>query len=465
MAEKEETAKRQAAMEQAGALMAERLGRTPVALVHTYGCQQNAADGERFCGMLAQMGFAFTQSLAQADLVLYNTCAIRENAESRIFGKIGELKKLKEQNPKLVICLCGCMMEQQHIREKLRKSYPYVDLIFGPHLAGQFPALLLEKLQSKKRVFASIPDDGSVTEDLPIRRESGCRAWVPVMYGCDNFCTYCIVPYVRGRERSRRPERIEQEVAQLVAKGYKEITLLGQNVNSYGKGLPEPVNFSQLLRRLNQIEGDFRLQFMTSHPKDCTRELVDTISDCEKVANHIHLPVQSGSNRILKEMNRRYTVEQYLELIDYAKAKLPGVTFTSDIIVGFPGESYEDFQKTLELIRRVEYVSLFTFIYSPRKGTRAAAMEDPVPGEEKSRWFRELLAVQEEIGRKAHQKLVGKRTRVLADAPGKTPGTLVGRNKDQILVEFPAEEALLGQFVEVEITEALQTQLLGKIPL
>ena len=319
----------------------------PLAYVHSYGCQGNVSDGEKLKGMLADMGYGFCDQAEQADLVLFNTCAIRENAEDRIFGNVGALKRWKAQSPRHKLLLCGCMMQQPHIVEKLKQSYPYVDLIFGTHVIHQLPQLLLSVLQQQKRVFYTPESDGVIAEGLPIRRDGNLKAWVPIMYGCNNFCTYCIVPYVKGRERSRQPEAILKEVRELVEQGYKEITLLGQNVNSYGKTLEQPISFAQLLTQIDAIPGDFRIRFMTSHPKDATKELFDVMAKSQKICHHLHLPVQCGSDRILQAMNRRYTVKQYLGLIDYARKTIPQMTFSSDIIVGFPGETEEDFEQYL----------------------------------------------------------------------------------------------------------------------
>ena len=366
----------------------------PIAHVHSFGCQQNVSDGEKIKGMLAMMGYGFSDSADGADLVLFNTCAVRENAEDRVFGNLGALKHNKKLKPDMLIGVCGCMVQQEHITERIKKSFPYVDMVFGTHVLHTLPQLIYEALTTHKRQISIPQMDGVIAEGIPLRRESKLKASIPIMYGCNNFCTYCIVPYVRGRERSRDPEEIVREAEQLVADGYKELLLLGQNVNSYGRGTD--VDFPELLRRINAIPGEFKISYMSSHPKDATHELIDTIAECEKVTRHFHLPVQSGSSRILKLMNRSYTREHYLELINYAKEHIPDVALTSDIIVGFPGETYEDFQETLSLIREVKYDSLFTFIYSPRKGTKAAEMPDPISQEEKGRWFRELLEVQGE---------------------------------------------------------------------
>ena len=442
----------------------ERYDHQPLAYVHSFGCQQNVSDGEKIMGLLAQMGYGFTQSQDEADLILYNTCAVRENAETRVFGNVGALKKLKKEKPGLLLCLCGCMMQQKQVVEKIQTSYPFVDIIFGTHALHTLPQLLHTKLTTNQRHVISVEEqENQIVEGLPTRREGSIKAWLPIMYGCDNFCTYCIVPYVRGREKSRRPQDILAEARELVAQGYKEITLLGQNVNSYGKGLEPAVNFSKLLRMLNEIEGDFRIRFMTSHPKDCTRELLDTIRDCDKVCNHIHLPVQSGSNRILREMNRHYTKEDYLALIDYARKNIPDVAFSSDIIVGFPGETREDFLETLELIRQVGYERLYTFIYSPRTGTKAATMADPVPAAEKSAWMQELLELQGELGQESFEKMVGRSWRVLVEGEGKTEGTLTGRTESNVIVDFKAPKSLIGQFATVKVTKAMKWAVLGEL--
>ncbi len=459
------TASLQNTIERVRLLLQERYGdRIPLALVHTYGCQQNVSDGERLKGLLALMGYGFCERPEEAELILYNTCAVRENAEDRVFGNVGALKGAKRRNPGLIIGLCGCMVQQEHIAEKLKKSYPYVDLVFGTHVLSQLPEMLLQLLGEKRRVFNLSQEDAAIPEGLPIRRDPGVKAFLPVMYGCDNFCSYCVVPYVRGRERSRKPADILAEFRELLAAGYKDITLLGQNVNSYGRGLEEEISFAGLLRLLNKEEGDFRLRFMTSHPKDATFALIDTMAQCEKVCKHFHLPVQSGSDRILREMNRRYTTADYLRLIAYARERLPGITFTTDIIVGFPGETEEDFEQTLALLKRVRYDSIFSFIYSKRVGTRAASMEDPTPPEEKSRRFQRLLEVQREIGAELLESRVGSVCRVLAEGPGRSgEGWLTGRNEDNLIVDFPGGPELVGQFVTVRIEKALSWALQGRV--
>ena len=450
--------------ERAKALLSQRYSHPPMAHVHSFGCQQNQSDGEKIKGLLAEIGYGFTDQVENADLIIYNTCAVRENAQDRVFGNVGALKSIKQERPDMLIGLCGCMMQQNSVSEKIKKSYPYVDLVFGTHALHLLPELLFKRVSGEKRQFSNAESPGRIVEGLPLRRDGSIKANLPVMYGCDNFCSYCVVPYVRGRERSRRPEDILSEARELARQGYREITLLGQNVNSYGKGLPEPVDFSDLLREINGIEGDFQIRFMTSHPKDCTRKLIETIADSKKVCRHIHLPVQSGSNRVLKAMNRRYTVEGYLELIDYARKCIPGITFSSDIIVGFPGEIYEEFRQTVELIQQVRYHTLYTFIYSPREGTKAASMDDPVPEKEKSRWLRELLAEQDIIRGELQNDLVGKSVRVLADGEGKSgEGWISGRTASNDIVEFIAPKETIGSFVTVEIERALNWASFGKL--
>ena len=440
-------------------------GEMPLALVRTYGCQQNVADGEKIKGMLEQMGFGFTDKEEEADFILFNTCAVREHAEDRIYGNVGALKNVKRRHPSLIIALCGCMMEQEHVAERIRKSFPFVNLVFGTHVIHRFPQLLREVLVDSHRVFARGDDseDKRIIEGIPVHRDGNFRAWLTVMYGCDNFCSYCVVPYVRGRERSREPEAIEREFRELVAAGYKEITLLGQNVNSYGKGLEHPISFAELLRRLDAVEGDYRIRFMTSHPKDATREMIDVIAGSQHICRHLHLPFQSGNDRILKEMNRRYDRKKYLELIAYCKEKMPDVSLTSDIIVGFPGETYEEFRDTVSLIEEVEFTSLFTFIYSPRVGTVAAKMPDPVPYEEKSRWFTELLKAQEAIAARRCAAMVGRKERVLVEEMNPRTGLLAGRTEGSVIVEFPGEASQVGEFANVRITAAKNWILQGEL--
>ena len=437
----------------------------PKAFVHTYGCQGNVADSERIKGSLSLMGYVMTEDKEEADLILYNTCAIREHAEDRVFGNVGAIKRLKQTNPNLIIALCGCMMQQEHIREKIYNSYPFVDIVFGTHGQYKLPEILKAYLTRGKRVFADMTETNEIAEGVPALRDNSAKAWLPIMYGCDNFCSYCVVPYVRGRERSRKSADILAEAKQIIAEGYKDITLLGQNVNSYGKGLDEDINFSKLIREINALDGEFTIRFMTSHPKDCTKELIDTIAECEKASKHIHLPVQSGNNRVLKEMNRRYTREQYLELINYAKEKIEGLSLTSDIIVGFPGETYEEFCDTLSLVKEVGYTSLFTFIFSSRKGTKAALMPDPVPYSEKSKWFKELCDLQESIATNHSAQMNGKTYRVLCEGESKTlEGYMAGRTDGNVIIEFPADDKnLIGKFCHVKVTEPLNWLVRGEL--
>jgi len=434
----------------------------PLAYTHSYGCQQNVSDGEKINGMLAEMGYGFTDNPDEADFILYNTCAVRENAENRVFGNLGALKHLKNRNPDLIIAVCGCMVQQEHISERIKRTFPFVDLVFGTHVLHKFPENLYSIFAEGKRVFMRPESDGVICEGIPVRRESPFKASVPIMYGCNNFCTYCIVPYVRGRERSRAPEEIISEVKGLIEKGYKEILLLGQNVNSYGKD--ESLDFKGLLKELDSLEGEFKISFMTSHPKDCTFELIDTIADSRHISWHLHLPVQSGSDRILKLMNRHYDTAKYRSLVEYARKRIPEIQLTTDIIVGFPGETYEDFTETLDLMREIKYDSAFTFIYSKRSGTKAAEMDDPISEEEKGKWFRELLEVQGQAGEEAYRKYVGKTLRVLCDGKGRTDEKLfTGKSRQNIIVDFNGGEQHIGQFVDVKITKALNWALIGEI--
>ena len=438
-------------------------GEVPLAYIRTYGCQQNVADSERIKGMLHEAGYSFTETPDDADFILFNTCAVREHAEDRVFGNVGALKNLKRRHPSVLIALCGCMMEQEHVAKRIKESFPFVGLVFGTHCLHEFPALLYKCLVDGSRVFVRDNDDRLVHEGIPVMRDGSFKGWLPIMYGCDNFCTYCIVPYVRGRERSRKPEVIIDEARDMIERGYKDITLLGQNVNSYGKGLDPRPTFAGLIGEIDRIPGDYWLRFMTSHPKDCTRELIDTIAESEHISLHLHLPFQSGSNRILEQMNRRYTREKYLDIVNYAKSRIPNVSLTSDVIVGFPGETEDDFEQTLSLIRDVGFTSLFTFIYSKRRGTPAAEMDDPVTDEEKGIRFRRLLQVQEEIAAERCAAMVGQTERVLVEEPAKREGVLCGRTSGNIIVEFEGDPSLIGSFVNVRITQAHNWILRGEL--
>ena len=441
------------------------LDQTPgqkLAFVDTYGCQQNEADSERLRGYLARMGYAFSDTEEGADLVLVNTCAIREHAEHRVFGNVGALSHTKRRHPGQVICVCGCMARQEHVAQRLRQSFPYVDLVFGPQLLWQFPQLLLEKLTTGKRVFATQDVPGAVAEGIPVVRQNPRKAWVSIMYGCNNFCTYCIVPYVRGRERSRQPEDILAEVRELAAAGYQDITLLGQNVNSYGKDLDRGVDFAWLLEQVNAIPGDFLIRFMTSHPKDAGERLFDTMAACEKVAPVLHLPFQSGSSRVLKAMNRGYTREHYLDLVAQLRARIPDIVLTSDVIVGFPGETQEEFEETLSLIEAVRFDALFTFIFSPRRGTPAEKLDDPMPKEQKNANFQRLLQRQNQISGEKHQAYVGKTLRCLVDGQGED-GRLTARTAGGRLVHLAAEPGVIGTWQEVRVTGASTWALFGEL--
>ena len=454
-----------AAQEAVAARLRERFtadGKTPLAMVDTYGCQQNESDSERIRGYLAEMGFGFTQDEFAADIVVINTCAVREHAEMRVLGNVGALNHSKRAKPEQIICICGCMVQQPHMADKLKRSYPIVNLVFGPHELWRFPELLEQTLTRKKRIFAVAPGDGSIAEGEPRQRDGWPKAWLSVMYGCNNFCSYCVVPYVRGRERSRRPEEIMAEAEKLVAAGYKDITLLGQNVNSYGRDLGGGTDFSDLLRMVNDIPGAFRIRFMTSHPKDATEKLFRTMAECEKCSHHLHLPVQAGNDRVLREMNRGYTAAQYLEKAALARRYMPDLVLTTDIIVGFPGETDAEFEDTLRLVETVGYDAMFTFIYSPRVGTRAAEMPDPMSREDKQRNFDRLLEAANAISAEKHAAYVGTVQEVLADGPSREPGMLSGRTMNGRLVHLPGGEELIGQFVQVKITDYTTWSLFGE---
>ncbi|MDO5601891.1 MAG: tRNA (N6-isopentenyl adenosine(37)-C2)-methylthiotransferase MiaB [Oscillospiraceae bacterium] len=434
------------------------------AYMRSFGCQQNVNDGERIKGVLASMGYMICDSEEEADLIVFNTCAVREHAEQRVLGNIGALKPLKERKRGLMIAICGCMVQQEAVVEKLRKSYPYVDIVFGPNAIDTLPGLIARRLREKKRVLLPPSQRTDIVEALPARRESAFKAFIPIMYGCDNFCSYCIVPYVRGRERSRRPADVLAEFRSLVEQGYRDITLLGQNVNSYGKGLEQPVDFGDLLTMLDAVPGDYRLRFMTSHPKDATPKMIDIIAGSRHISHHLHLPVQSGSDRILREMNRKYTRADYLKLIAYAKEKMPDVSFTSDILVGFPGETEEDFEDTLSLVTEVGYMQLFTFIYSKRSGTRAASLPDPVSYREKTQRIARLKERQEACVKTLLQGLTGTVQRVLVEEKSRFKGRLCGRMDNNCMVEFlpgPNMKNAVGEYQNVRITGFRNSVLLG----
>jgi len=446
-----------------GAIHAQK-GRALLAFVDTYGCQQNVADSQRIMGMLRDMGCGFTQDEKEADIIVINTCAIRENAEKRVFGVIGQLVHLKEKNPDLIICLCGCMAQQEVVAKKIKSSYRHVDLVFGPQALWKFPELLHNVYTRQKRVFSIEDEHGTIAEGMPVVRESKVKAWVSIIYGCNNFCSYCIVPYVRGRERSREAANIIAECRELIEDGVKEITLLGQNVNSYGKDLDTPMDFADLLAEIDKIPGDYLIRFMTSHPKDASRKLFDTMARCEHVAKQLHLPVQSGNSRVLKAMNRGYTREQYLEKVNYAKSVMPDLVLTSDIIIGFPGETEEEAMDTVSLIQEVRYDALFTFIFSPRPGTPASKMPDPATRAEKQVWFDKLCDAQNEISGQLHKSYVGKTVRVLVDGESDDlRWPLSSRTHGGRLVHLDGDKSLIGQYIDVKITDSNTWALFGEV--
>lgn len=435
-----------------------------LAFVETYGCQQNEADSERIRGYLSDMGYEFTKNSEEASVVVINTCAIRENAELKVFGTIGALLEGKRKNPNQILCLCGCMMQSEHNVEKIRKSYRHVDLVFGPHALWRFPELLWRIQSQRGRVFETPDEAGSIAEGVPVRREGSVRAWVSIMYGCNNFCTYCIVPYVRGRERSRQPEDILREVEKLVAEGYKDITLLGQNVNSYGKDFDNDHDFAWLIEQVNALEGDFLIRFMTSHPKDASIRLFDAMARCEKMAPQFHLPFQSGNDRVLQAMNRGYTQAQYLTLVGELKKRLPNAVLSSDIIVGFPGETTEEFEDTLKVLEEVRFDMLFTYIFSARKGTPAADLPDPMPKEQKSENFQRLVDFQNQICAEKQQTYIGKTVRCLVDVLSEDPRhNLNARTAGGKLVHVNGDPSLVGEFINVKILRASTWALFGEI--
>ena len=434
---------------------------TPTAYVETYGCQQNEADSERIRGILIESGYAITDSAEGADAVVMNTCAIREHAEQRVFGNLGALTHTKRRHPRQKIFLCGCMAGQEQVVARIKHSYPHVDGVFSTHHLWQFPELLSRVLFTGKRTFFTEDEAGSIVEGLPQMRDNSLKAWVSIMYGCNNFCTYCIVPYVRGRERSRKWEDILAECKELIDKGIKDITLLGQNVNSYGKDLDQNVDFADLLAKIAALPGDFIIRFMTSHPRDASKKLFDTMAAYPKIAKQLHLPFQSGSSRVLKAMNRHYDREKYLEAVNYAKSVMGDLVLTSDVIVGFPGETEEEFEETISLIEAVRYDSLFTFIFSPRPGTPAATMEDPTSKAEKNRRFDKLCAVQNKISEELHNKYIGKTLRCLIDGTDKE--FLTARTEGGRLVRLIGDAALIGTFAEITITGATTWSLSGEI--
>ena len=434
------------------------------ALVDTFGCQQNVADSQHIMGMLEAMGCEFVTEPAEADIIVLNTCAIRDHAEKRVYGNLGALTHTKKANPEQIICLCGCMAQRPEVAEKVRKSYRHVDLVFGPQALWKFPELLWQVYTRRGRVFSVEDEHGSIAEGMPVVREGRTRARVSIMYGCNNFCSYCIVPYVRGRERSRDPQQIIAEVRQLAAEGYKEITLLGQNVNSYGKDLGTGYDFADLLSALDEIPGDYLIRFMSSQPKDASFKLFDTMARCGHVAKQLHLPVQSGCDRVLRAMNRPYDKARYLELITYARKVMPELVLTSDVIIGFPGETEEEAMETVALVEQVRFDALFTFIFSPRPGTPAAKMDDPIPRAEKQVWFDRLCDAQNKISEEIHAQYVGRTLRCLIDGQSDdSRWPLTARTAGGRLVHLVGDASAIGNYHDVKITDSNTWALFGEM--
>ena len=436
----------------------------PLAFLVTYGCQQNENDTERLRGMLAEAGFGFCDKAEDADLILYNTCAIRDHAEQKVYGNLGALKRLKRRKPELIIGVCGCMMQQKPVAERIRQRYPHVDLIFGTHTLYQLPELLWQVLETHDRCIRLLDSDGYIAEDMPIRRAGSVTAYVSIMYGCNNFCSYCIVPYVRGRERSRDPEAILREVRELAQEGYKEVMLLGQNVNSYGKDLAEPLDFADLLGRVCGVDGIERIRFMTSHPKDFNEKLMETMASQPKICNQLHLPVQAGSNAVLEAMNRRYTRETYLDKVAKIRSMIPGLTLTTDIIVGFPTETEEDFAQTLSLLQEVRFDSIYSFIFSKRSGTPAAKLDMTLSDEVIHENFDRLLEVQNDISRQINDSYIGRTEEVLVEGQSKTDANMIsGRTEGGKIVHMQGGSERIGTLVKVKITAAKTWFLTGEI--
>lgn len=431
--------------------------------IETWGCQMNEEDSEKLSGMLKELEYTKTENKDEADLIIFNTCCVRENAELKVYGNLGVLRKLKNKNPDLIITVCGCMMQENKMAEAIKKRFPFVDIIMGTHNIQMFPSYLKEVKESRKSIIEVWDKEENIIEGLPVDRESKFKAFVTIMYGCNNFCTYCIVPYVRGRERSRKPSDIEAEIKKLVEEGYKEITLLGQNVNSYGKGLEEEINFAGLLRRVNKIEGLHRIRFMTSHPKDLTDDVIKAVAECDKVCEHIHLPVQSGSSDIMQKMNRHYDREYYMSLIKKIKEQVKDVAITTDIIVGFPGETEEDFEATLSLVEEVRYDSAFTFLYSIREGTPAAELQNQIPEDVKHERFNRLVEVVNRICAEKNKEYEGRTVEILVEGKSKNnDGKLMGRTRTGKLVNFAGREDSIGKLVNVKITKAQSFSLVGE---
>jgi tRNA-2-methylthio-N6-dimethylallyladenosine synthase len=432
--------------------------------IDTWGCQMNEEDSEKISGVLKGIGYLRTENREEADIIIFNTCCVRENAELKVFGHIGALKALKKNNPNLIIVITGCMMQQKGMPDKVMKKYPHIDIIAGSFNSYKLPEYI-ERVKTEGNSIIEIWDkEKDIVEGLPVDRKSDVKAFVTIMYGCNNFCSYCIVPYVRGRERSREPENIINEIKDLITKGYKEITLLGQNVNSYGKGLEPEIDFADLLRKVNEIDGLERVRFMTSHPKDVSDRLIDAMAECEKVCEHGHFALQSGSTRMLEKMNRKYSREDYLNLVKKLKKTMPDVAITTDIIVGFPGETEEDFEETLTLVQEIEFDLAFTYIYSRREGTPAATHEEQVPEDTKHNRFNRLINVVNDIMAKKNKSYEGKIVEVLVEGPSKNDETkYMGRTRTSKLVNFNGNSELIGKLVNIKITKANSFSLLGEI--
>ncbi len=434
----------------------------PLCCVHSYGCQQNVSDGEKLLGQLSLMGCGVTDDMTAADIIILNTCAVRENAELKVYGNIGELKRLKEQKPDMIIAVGGCMGQEPKTAEKIKKSYRHVDIVFGTFAAKELPRLIYEALTQRRLIIDTAERNTECFEDIPAVRNEKYKAGVSIMYGCNNFCSYCIVPYVRGRERSREPEKIIEEIKRLADGGCKEIMLLGQNVNSYGRGLDEKIDFPELLRRIDSIDGDFRVRFMSPHPKDATNEFFDVIAESKKICRSVHLPLQSGSDRILKEMNRRYTVQKYMDMVSYARKVMPELSISTDIIVGFPNETYDDFLQTLDVVKAVKYDNIFSFIYSKRTGTKAADIIDHTSEEDKGKWFRELLAVQREISEEHYKRFMGAEFDVLFDGTYKEE-FISGKSGEFIITLVKGSPDLIGTMRKVKVTKTHNWAVEGEL--
>ena len=461
----EETQRQRSFIDLARALTEQKIqavGRPLTYCLTTFGCQMNEKQSEAVAGIMDEIGYV-RQDSEEADVVIYNTCTVRENANLKVYGRLGHLHSLKDQNPDMKIILFGCMMQEPHVVEKIKKTYSFVNLVFGTHNIFKFAELFYEMLLSDMQIVDIWEGTDKIVENLPTERNYTFKSGVNIMFGCNNFCSYCIVPYVRGRERSRRPEAIIKEVKRLVEDGVSEVMLLGQNVNSYGKTLDEPVTFAQLLTMLEEVEGLRRIRFMTSHPKDLSDELIEVMARSKKICHHLHLPLQSGSSRVLKEMNRRYDKEKYLGLVDKIRTAVPDISLTTDIIVGFPGETEEDFQETLDVVKKAGYDTAFTFLYSKRTGTPAAAKEDQVPQDVAKDRFNRLLALVQEQGRIRSSRFQGTIQEVLVEEESKEKGIFTGRTQYNLLVHFPADKSLLGTYVNVKLEECKGFYYLGSL--